>query len=128
MAIWGGSAGGQLAALAATDCSPAGDAGGESDCVQAAAIWFGVFDIPALSNSDLSYFAGQEAKASAVNFLDAADPPFLLVHGDNDHSVPVGQSREMFERLKAAGVKGSYAGAEPCTSVWIGASFRRHVP
>jgi acetyl esterase/lipase len=107
VAIWGGSAGGQLAALAATDCSAATDKA-ESDCVQAAAIWYGVFDVPALPNGGPGYFAGQGAKASAVTFLDAKDPPFLLIHGDSDHTVPVAQSREMIDKLKAAGVKGTY--------------------
>ena len=123
VAIWGGSAGGQLAALAATDCTPGdarggdakgGDARGgdgktQSDCVQAAAIWYGVFDILTLPNGGPgAYFGANGAKASAVTFLDAKDPPFLLIHGDNDHTVPVAQSREMSEKLKAVGVKSDY--------------------
>jgi acetyl esterase/lipase len=130
VAIWGGSAGGQLAALAAAECR-AGDGKGESDCVQAAAIWYGVFDFTSLAppagapppaaapgrpaGGPVGYLgcapaacADVAAKASPVTFVDAKDPPFLLVHGDQDRTVPVGQSREMFERLKAAGVKADY--------------------
>jgi acetyl esterase/lipase len=61
VAIWGGSAGGQLAALAATSCgvaalepSPAGrpPAGPEpSDCVQAAVIFYPLVDLAALDKA-----------------------------------------------------------------------------
>ena len=42
--------------------------------------------------------------ASAINHVDAADPPMLLMHCKDDQSVPWLQSQEMFESLKAAGV------------------------
>jgi acetyl esterase/lipase len=119
VAIWGGSAGGQLAALAATDCS-AGDGKAESDCVQAAAIWYGVFDIPALPNGGPPYFAGNGAKASAVTFLDANDPPFLLIHGTDDKTVPVTQSREMIGKLKALGVTSEFIELPGIDHSWIG--------
>lgn len=119
VAIWGGSAGGQLAALAATDCSPA-DGKAESDCVQAAAIWYGVFDIPALPNGGPPYFAGNGAKASAVTFLDAKDPPFLLIHGTEDKTVPVAQSREMIARLNQVGVKSEFIQLPGVDHSWIG--------
>ena len=119
VAIWGGSAGGQLAALAATDCSPA-DGQAESDCVQAAAIWYGVFDIPALANGGPPYFAGNGAKASAVTFLDARDPPFLLIHGTEDKTVSVTQSRGMEVKLKAAGVRSEFVELSGIDHSWIG--------
>jgi acetyl esterase/lipase len=118
VAIWGGSAGGQLAALAATDCTP-GDGKTESDCVQAAAIWYGVFDIAALPNTP-AYFGADAAKASAVTFLDAKDPPFLLIHGDSDTTVPVAQSREMIGKLKAAGMKAEFIELPGINHSWIG--------
>ena len=119
VAIWGGSAGGQLAALAATDCSPS-DGKAESDCVQAAAIWYGVFDIPALPNGGPPYFAGNGPKASAVTFLDVKDPPFLLIHGTEDKTVPVAQSREMLAKLKAAGVTSEFIEFPGIDHSWIG--------
>jgi acetyl esterase/lipase len=118
VAIWGGSAGGQLAALAATDCAPS-DGKVESDCVQAAAIWYGVFDIPNLANTP-AYFGGDGAKASAVTFLDAKDPPFLLIAGTDDHTVSVLQSRGMAERLKAVGVKSQFIELPGIDHSWIG--------
>jgi len=119
VAIWGGSAGGQLAALAATDCSPS-DGKAESDCVQAAAIWYGVFDIPALPNGGPPYFAGNGAKASAVTFLDAKDPPFLLIHGTDDRTVPVTQSRAMAGKLKTTGVTSEFIELPGIDHSWIG--------
>ncbi len=49
--------------------------------------------------------AATVARASPISYVDAADPPFLLVHGENDRTVPVEQSRLAEARLKAAGVK-----------------------
>jgi acetyl esterase/lipase len=117
VAIWGGSAGGQLAALAATDCNPGGGAV-ESDCVQAAAIWYGVFDIAAQGAPP--YFGSNGPKASATAYLDAKDPPFLLIHGAADQTVPVAQSRGMIEKLKAAGVKGEFLELPGIDHSWIG--------
>jgi acetyl esterase/lipase len=44
------------------------------------------------------------AKASPVTYVSADDPPFLIMHGDRDPLVPIAQSRELAEALKAAGV------------------------
>lgn len=116
--IWGGSAGGQLAGLAATSCS-AGDAKVESDCVQAAVIWYGVFDFstlpqrqPAAENGylgcKLADCPDQVKAASPVSFVDPKDPPMLLIHGTDDKTVPVTQSREMIAKLKAGGVRSEF--------------------
>ena len=43
-------------------------------------------------------------EASPVTHITADDPPFLLMHGDKDESVPFSQSEEMEAKLKAAGV------------------------
>jgi len=150
--VWGASAGGQLAALAATSCGvaaleppvaapptaePRGAAGSrtaatpmptESDCVQGAVTWYGIFDFDRLAaqhgaaaggvnpiradSADARYLgcpvstcaAGVAAAASPITYIDAGDPPMLLVHGVEDKTVPVKQSQEMYERLRAAGV------------------------
>jgi acetyl esterase/lipase len=41
--------------------------------------------------------------ASGITYVAAGDPPFLLVHGDQDPAVPFKQSQEMYDALKAAG-------------------------
>lgn len=153
---FGGSAGGQLAALLATSCGVAelappratlsrpgvdADISSQSDCVQGAAIWYGVFDFsplvsartspsgaPAAPNAYLDCAPGSCSEAairmaSAVAYLDASDPPFMLIHGDIDRVVSVEQSRNFAASLKAkgvaaeldviAGVDHSFIGATP---------------
>jgi acetyl esterase/lipase len=130
---FGGSAGGQLAALAATSCGVAdlsppneamalpgvtGNASDQSDCVQGGAIWYGVFDFAPLvaagapaanPNAYLDCTPGAcsaeaVSRASAVAHVSEDDPPFLLVHGANDRVVAADQSRSFAEALKAKGV------------------------
>ncbi len=148
--VWGGSAGGQLAALVGASCgaaaleplpatanqrpepgaatakpqSPATPAANiESDCVQGVVAWYGVFDFsdvlraPATAGGprDTEYrylgcIAGKcspatVAAASAITYVDAKDPPVLMIHGVNDHTVPIEQSRAYLAALRAKGVK-----------------------
>lgn len=46
--------------------------------------------------------------ASPIYHLDEDDPPLLLVHGAADEAVPVGQSRQMWKKMKKLGVSGAY--------------------
>ena len=123
--IWGGSAGGHLSALTALSCGdasldPAGThAPAGSECVQAAVIWYGVFDFAALAagrpggndgaavrllGCNVTCRPEDYAPASPVTYIDAQDPPFLLIHGEQDRVVPVAQSHLVEARLRAAGV------------------------
>jgi acetyl esterase/lipase len=122
--VWGGSAGGHLSALAALSCGVSGlDPAGTkadpgSECVQAAVIWYGVFDFAALAagrpgGTDPAggrllgcqvCTAENYAPASPVTYIDAKDPPMLLIHGEGDRTVPVAQSRIAEARLRAAAV------------------------
>jgi acetyl esterase/lipase len=118
--IWGGSAGGLLAALAGTSCGarelePIG-AGAESSCVQAVVAWYGTFDaqplatIPelmAMLGCKLSPCEDERIKmASPVRYLDPTDPPFLLIHGANDSVAPLSQTLKFAEALKRNNVRG----------------------
>jgi acetyl esterase/lipase len=120
--IWGASAGGHLAALAALSCGAPGlDAKPQpagSECVQAAAIWYGVFDfapivaraegspIALIGCADAASCPADRIRAvSPLTYLDASDPPFLLIHGEDDRTVAVSQSTEAFAKMTAAGVK-----------------------
>lgn len=136
--IWGGSAGGQLAALAALDCgqSPQGDDNShatQSDCVQAAVGWYGVYDfatmpksaIPRAENSYLDCV--KEAcpterirAASPAAHVDAKDPPVLLIHGTEDKVVPVTQSRELAAKLQAVKVPVTLEIIPDVGHSWIG--------
>ena len=121
VAIWGGSAGGHLAALAALSCGVPGiDAKPQpvgSECVQAAVTWYGVFDFAPLVARVAGDPAGARlmgctgacdpakvAAASPVSYIDGGDPPFLLIHGEADKTVDVSQSHRAEALLKAAGV------------------------
>ncbi len=44
------------------------------------------------------------AEASPISHVSPDDPPFLLMHGDKDESVPFAQSVDFEKALKAAGV------------------------
>ncbi len=120
--IFGGSAGGQLAALAGTACgaqalAAPGANGPVSDCVQAAASWYGVHDFrtvptPPGQTGPAPYLGCPETTcpeetlrfASPVAYVDGEDPPFLLIHGLADRLVAVSQTEEFEAALKAAGV------------------------
>lgn len=121
----GGSAGAHIASLTAFSCGDASleaagtkaDAG--SECVQAFVGWYGVYDVPALNASRPGGNDGAIGKllgcegpctvdqlnsVSPVHYLDAKDPPVLLVHGTEDKTVPVSQSHILEGKLKALGI------------------------
>ncbi|SOB78504.1 Acetyl esterase/lipase [Sphingomonas guangdongensis] len=118
--VWGGSAGGHLAALTAVTCrdttlDPKAAADG---CVQAAVTWYGVFDFAGMNATPDGNAAGARLlgcqgscpadrirAVSPVTYIDAKDPPFLLIHGDEDKVVPVAQSHKGEAALRAAGVR-----------------------
>jgi acetyl esterase/lipase len=128
--IWGGSAGGHLAALAATTCGvaafePEPNTGrltraetleakktpGGADCVQGAVIWYGIFDLAGYASRNVPNLMGCEpkncearmAQASPITHVSAATPPMLLVHGLADSEAPAAQSQQMAARMKQAG-------------------------
>jgi dipeptidyl aminopeptidase/acylaminoacyl peptidase len=45
-----------------------------------------------------------EMKVYAIEHVQADDPPTILIHGDQDRAVPVGQSRSLIEHLSDAKV------------------------
>lgn len=125
--IWGGSAGGHLAGLAGASCgvatlSPPADAnaaGPVSDCAQGVILWYPITDVETMEirrpNGEGAVAnmlgcqlracpAGFARLASPVAHVDAGDPPFLIIHGDSDKTVPVSQSQNLYDALKAKGV------------------------
>lgn len=44
-------------------------------------------------------------QASPLTYVDANDPPFLIIHGEADGMVPIGQSKRLADALEHAGVE-----------------------
>jgi acetyl esterase/lipase len=116
VALWGESAGGHLAALAALD--PAQTPGAAPANVQAVVDFYGPTDLPLLwstaSKTDpylVTFLGGTPsqkpanyAAASPVNHVTPGAPPFLIFQGTADTAVPPSQSSELYAKLQAAGV------------------------
>lgn len=120
--VWGDSAGGHLAALLGTSAGVAeleGECGSpdESSAVQAVVarcaptdftIWPG--DEPVEEEVLTALFGGPPAErpelrrlASPVAFVHADLPPFLVVHGTEDETVPFDQAETLVSALRAHG-------------------------
>jgi dipeptidyl aminopeptidase/acylaminoacyl peptidase len=48
------------------------------------------------------------ANASPITYVNKDAPPFLIMHGDRDETVPINQSEELYEALKKTGVDATY--------------------
>ncbi len=118
--VWGSSAGGHLVALLGTTGGAEeleGNEGnpGESSNVQAVCDFYGPTDLtvsagwtPKMVESLLGGSPKNKPDvarlASPVKFVDPKDPPFLIVHGEIDKTVPISQSEELYDLLRKAGV------------------------
>ena len=129
---WGASAGGHLVALLGTSGGVAeleGDVNDlkESSRVQAVIDWFGPTDLLQIGGppSDIPHNApdspeskliggallenkDKAAKASPITYVSKAAPPFLIMHGDQDRTVPFNQSELLYGALKKAGVDATF--------------------
>ena len=118
--VWGASAGGHLAALLGTMDSKNNSANlDRSARVQAVVDWFGPadflqmgkqFDAPdtpvaRLIGGPIRKNRDKAERASPVTYVGKAAPPFLIMHGDKDAVVPLGQSELLADALKKAEVK-----------------------
>jgi acetyl esterase/lipase len=91
----------------------------QSDCVQGAVTWYGVFDlsmVPSLNGSNapsptIRKFlncaetcpAATLEAASPIHYVTAKSPRFLLVHGSADKTVDPMQSTHFKEAMERAG-------------------------
>lgn len=120
--VMGESAGGYLAAMVALADDPAFDVGAFTEFpskVQAACPWYPPADVTGFKyNSPVESAASMESlllgknvmlnqeealKICPVSFVTKDAPPFLIIHGDNDHTVPFEQGEILHDRLEAAG-------------------------
>jgi acetyl esterase/lipase len=142
IAAWGESSGGHLAALLGlTSPELDGDVGvvGPSSAVMAVAAWYAPSDLaslPADLGADPMAVDSREAlllgaplptvpeltaEASPLTYVSADAPPFLLLHGRDDHLIPGVQSERLAAALRAAGGQvecETYPGAD---HMWRGA-------
>lgn len=113
LGVFGGSAGGNLAALVGT----AGDGDVDADARVAAVVDLsGPIDLTGVDLTDdfaplqLEYLAcadfedcPQAAAASPGSHIDASDPPFFIAHSTTE-KIPLAQAQHFVEQLRAAGV------------------------
>ena len=136
--VWGESAGGHLAALLGLT-APRARPGAVAGVVD----WYGPSNLRTLAaqarpdsvaRSDTA--DSREAQligapvadepelaraASPVSYVHAAAPPFHLAHGTADRFVPAGQSEELAEALRRAGVPVELDHVEGADHMWQGA-------
>lgn len=117
--VMGESAGGYLTCMAALATDPVYDVGENleySSAVQAACPWYPPTDFRGFQYSDPEQCAAspesllmgknvmrhlEEALACCpVSFVTKAAPPFLIIHGEDDHTVPFGQGEELHDELE----------------------------
>lgn len=121
--VWGASAGGHLVALMGTagDVKELeGDVGTKtgSSRVQAVCNWFGPTDLvklspPAATNNPITRLLGGTTgdkkdlalSADPITHVTADDPPFLIMHGTKDTTVPLNQSELLEAALKKAKIE-----------------------
>lgn len=129
--VWGSSAGGHLVALLGTsgdvkDLEQQHEHRDQSSRVQAVVDFFGPTDLLQMDDHALptapfkhnaadspeSKFIGGQitkhpervARVNPITYVTKDDPPFLIVHGDQDRLVPTHQSRILHAALTKAGV------------------------
>ncbi|MCU1676901.1 MAG: Esterase/lipase-like protein [Frankiales bacterium] len=122
LGVWGESAGGCLAALAALT----------SPEVAAAVTWYAITDLTTLHPSDPqspgSQLLGGPAdsrpalarSASPLYRVHAGAPPFLVIHGTADEEVPFAHSQDLHDALRALGVDSSMTGVDGAGHIFTG--------
>lgn len=114
---WGSSAGGHLVALLGTttnakDFDGPGGHADQSSRVQAVVDWYGPTDFltvgakdtrASLLGGDAQAVRERAIQASPMTYVTGAAAPFLIMHGDEDKTVPLAQSQVFAEALRAAG-------------------------
>ena len=120
--VMGESAGGYLAAMAALADDKAYDVGAfteYSNKVQAACPWYPPTDVTAfpypspveaaasmeslLLGKNVALHKEEALKICPVSYVTKDAPPFLIIHGDNDHTVPFEQGEILHDKLEAVG-------------------------
>lgn len=125
--VWGSSAGGHLVALIGTSGEVKEfDVGAnldQSSRVQAVCDYYGPTDFTVFvttpgyeshatdASPEAKLIGGavmqnkdKAARVNPITYVSKGDPPFLIVHGDKDPTVPINQSQLLFDALKQSEV------------------------
>ena len=127
-AISGGSSGGNLASIVGT--APAATGESVSSRVRAVIDFYGASDMltmpvnvpgPGKTDADLATSNGAKLlggivrdradrarQVSPLHNITKDDPPFLIIHGDQDDQVPLVQSERLHARLREVGVPSEF--------------------
>ena len=122
--VWGSSAGGHLVAMLGTtgnvkEMEGTGGNLDQSSRVQCVVDWFGPTDMTTMGKqadkpgTPVAKLIGgpvqenqeKARKASPLTYVGKDSAPFLIMHGDQDNTVPLNQSEVLAEALKKAGVE-----------------------
>jgi acetyl esterase/lipase len=131
--ILGASSGGHLASLVGVSAGDAqlegalGEHRDESSAVQAIVSYFGASNLTTILAQSTPFGLGVRTPAlqrllgvlpddaqalarlaSPVSHVDAADPPLLLLHGDQDPQMPINQSHELEGAYESAGLEAGF--------------------
>ncbi len=125
--VWGSSAGGHLVALIGTSADvkdfDVGAHQDQSSRVQAVCDYYGPTDFTVFvttpgyeshatdASPEAKLIGGavmqnkdKAARVNPITYVTKDDPPFLIVHGDKDPTVPINQSQLLFDALKKSEV------------------------
>lgn len=139
LAVWGGSMGGWLALMVGLTGPENGFDVGENleyaGKVRVVLERYGLTDLKKMVKGELSpeqresvaaFFGGQDVapatleKASPITYVDAEDPPVLILHNPADKVVPIAQSEMLRGALERAGVASRM---ELLTGPWHASEF-----
>ncbi len=120
--VMGESAGGYLAAMAALVEDKVYDVGAfleYSSKVHAACPWYPITDVTAFSypsaveaaasmeslllGKNVALHKEEALQISPITYVTKDAPPFMIIHGDNDHTVPFCQGEVLHDKLEEAG-------------------------
>jgi len=121
--VMGESAGGYLAAMAALVEDKAYDVGAfleYSSKVHAVCPWYPIADVTAFSypsaveaaasmesllfGKNVALHKEEALQISPITYVTKEAPPFMIIHGDNDHTVSFSQGEMLHDKLEEAGV------------------------
>ena len=118
MGVYGASAGGHLSLLLGTT-SDRGDQDAEDEVdrtssrVTAVVAYYPPVEVSQWQRPDrvggpFDFDPELAESVAPILHVSSDDPPTLLIHGDQDETVPIGHSQRMYAKLQATGVKSKF--------------------